>query len=196
MTPAALIDYDPDLPPVESDAASAEAEIRAGLEHEREPLMRYALSRTGRYAEAEDLVQETMMRALRFASSYRPGTHLRGWLKTILRNSWINRGRAAAIRPKTLATDEAPRLFSAVPDRSVAVEPVRSDDFLARRDEVDDRLHAAIARLSPEHRDVLLLSALDGYSHREIAERLEIPEGTVMSRLFRARKAARGHLAA
>ena len=61
---------------------------------------------------------------------------------------------------------------------------------------MDQRLHDAIRRLSPEHRDVLLLSVLDGYSHREIAERLKIPEGTVMSRLFRARKAARGMLAA
>ena len=196
MTTAELLDCPPPMANAESDAIVAEAEIRAQLEGERDSLMRFAMSRTGRRAEAEDLVQETMLRALRFASSYRPGTHLRGWLKTILRNSWINHVRTAAIRPSTIASEDGPLLFSSVPDRSASAEPIRSGDFLARRDEVDGVVHAAIAQLSPEHRDVLLLSVLDGYSHREIAERLDIPEGTVMSRLFRARKAARGLLAA
>ncbi len=183
---------------VGTDRASvhAEHEVRGGLESHRESLMRFALTRTRNYAEAEDLVQETMLRALRFSSSYRPGTNLRGWLKTILRNTWINRGRAAAIRPKTLACDEAPRIFGALPDRSSHETPVQARDFTERRDEVDGPVHDAIAALSQEHRDVLLLSVLDEFSHSEIAEQLGIPEGTVMSRLFRARAAARRHFAA
>lgn len=135
-------------------------------------LKRYALALTRDRDIAEDLVQDTLARALSREHLWHGGS-LRAWLFTILTNLDRNRRRALAVRP---GTDE-------YEDRHFAVPP---DDPMARR-----AIENGVAALPAEQREVLLLVALEGLSYREVAEVQEVPIGTVMSRLSRARGALR-----
>lgn len=135
---------------------------------------------------AEDLVQDTVMRAWRFWPSFRQGTNCAAWLKTILHHIFINgcrrRGRER-------------RLLSAVRE----VQAQAADGHGARPvDAFDQRLGdevlAALSELPMAFREVLLLVDVDGLSYQEAADRIERPVGTVMSRLHRARRLMRGGL--
>jgi len=139
-------------------------------------LKRYALALTRDRDLAEDLVQDTLARALSREHLWHGGS-LRAWLFTILTNLDRNRRRALAVRPGTDEFDE----------QRFAVPP---DDPLARR-----AIERGVAALPDEQREVLLLVALEGLSYREVAEVQDVPIGTVMSRLSRARAALRVALA-
>lgn len=135
-------------------------------------LRRYARALTGDRHQADDLVQDTLERALNKASLWRRGTKLDSWLLTIMHNLFVNQ-----IRSRTQQSTEA---LDTLP-----VEPAQratQGDNLAVRD-----IHAALALLPVEQRAVLLLVALDERSYEEAAGILDIPLGTVMSRLSRAR---------
>jgi RNA polymerase sigma-70 factor (ECF subfamily) len=140
-------------------------------------LRRYARALAGERTAADDLVQDTLERAWSKLHLYRRGTDLRAWLFTVMHNVYVNQRRAA--RPSTPLDDEMQEL----------AQPVRETDTLVLRD-----LDAAIRRLPPEQREVLLLVALEDMSYAEAAEALEIPIGTVMSRLARAREKLRAML--
>jgi RNA polymerase sigma-70 factor (ECF subfamily) len=140
-------------------------------------LRRYARALAGERTAADDLVQDTLERAWSKLHLYRRGTDLRAWLFTVMHNVYVNQRRAA--RPSTPLDDEIQEL----------AQPVRETDTLVLRD-----LDAAIRRLPPEQREVLLLVALEDMSYAEAAEALEIPIGTVMSRLARAREKLRAML--
>jgi len=137
-------------------------------------LRRYARALAGdRYA-ADDLVQDTLERAWAKLHLYRRGTDLRAWLFTVMHNVYVNQRRAA--RPSAPLDEEMPEL----------AQPPREADGLVLRD-----LDAAIRRLPPDQREVLLLVALEDMSYDEAAGTLGIPIGTVMSRLARAREKLR-----
>lgn len=141
-------------------------------------LRRYALGLTGNREAADDLVQETMERAWRRLAFWRGEGELRAWLFSILHNAFVDRLRAERRSPtQPLAEDEDP--------------PVRAtqEDLLQVRD-----LDRALARLAPEHREVVLLVAVEQMSYAEVATALSIPIGTVMSRLSRARTKLRAVL--
>jgi RNA polymerase sigma-70 factor, ECF subfamily len=145
-------------------------------------LYRVALRLTGDGSQAEDLVQDTMLKAYRSWRQYRPGTNAKGWLLTILRNTFINDYRRRKHEPVAmdLETVEPHAL-----DRSIEeVDPEGS--FFAQI--VDAKVLEAIDALPHEFREVLVLSDVEGMRYAEIAETLQIPVGTVKSRLFRARK--------
>jgi RNA polymerase sigma factor (sigma-70 family) len=136
--------------------------------------------------DAEDLVQETYLKALRGFASFQPGTNFRAWMFQILRNTfWSSRSKLD--RRMTVAVDlegEGPALV---------VEKETPETVLMKRS--DSRLvQNAIDNLPVHHREVLLLCEVEEMSYREIAEILSIPTGTVMSRLSRARKAVRESL--
>lgn len=145
-------------------------------------LYRMALRLTGEPARAEDLVQETMLKAYRAWRQYKPGTNARAWLLTILRNTFINEYRRRKREP--------------IPVDLEAVEPYAIYRSVEQTDPegaffsqiVDAKVLEAIDRLPPDFRDVLALSDMEGLSYAEIADTLEIPVGTVKSRLFRARR--------
>lgn len=148
-------------------------------------LYRVGLRLTGDPAAAEDLVQETMLKALRAWSSFRPGSNARAWLVTILRNQFINGYRKRKRAPARVDVEAIPEI--ADPDR-----PDPEGDFFAAI--VDDEVIEAIEALSDDFREVVLLSDLEGLPYAEVAATLSIPIGTVKSRLFRARRILKGRL--
>jgi RNA polymerase sigma-70 factor (ECF subfamily) len=141
----------------------------------------FACSLARNRALAEDLVQETYVRALRATNRPAPGENLQAWLFTILHNVWRNERRRR--RPESL--DSHPEWTAGL----CAVGPAAPDVFESRRD--GERLHAFVADM-PEHlREVLVLRFGEGFSYRHIAEILGCPAGTVMSRLSRGRAMVR-----
>jgi RNA polymerase sigma-70 factor (ECF subfamily) len=140
-------------------------------------LRRYARALAGDRNAADDLVQDTLERAWSKLHLYRRGTDLRAWLFSVMHNVYVNQRRAARI--SVPLDEEMPEL----------AQPVREIDTLVLRD-----LDAAIRRLPPEQREVLLLVALEEMSYGEAADTLGVPIGTVMSRLSRAREKLRAML--
>jgi RNA polymerase sigma-70 factor, ECF subfamily len=130
-------------------------------------------------AEAEDLVQETYTKALRGFSSFRPGTNFRAWMYRILRNSFLN--SRTGLKSMVNVDDEA----------QDAVSDERTPESLLMEQTDRETVRRELAELALPFREVLLLCEVEEMSYEEIAQTLGIPIGTVMSRLFRARKALR-----
>ncbi|HEX6106220.1 MAG TPA: sigma-70 family RNA polymerase sigma factor [Gemmatimonadales bacterium] len=145
-------------------------------------LYRVALRLTGDPSRAEDLVQDTMLKAYRSWRQYRPGTNAKGWLLTILRNTFINDYRRRKLEPVPMDL-EAVEPFAIFRD---VAEADPEGAFFARI--VDEKVIEAIDALPTDFREVLVLSDVEGLSYAEIAAALEVPVGTVKSRLFRARR--------
>ena len=137
-------------------------------------LRRYARALVSDRARADDLVQDTLERAWNKFHLWRPGSDLRAWLFTVMHNVHVNQVRAS--RDHAVLDDEGPEM---------AVAAVQGASL-----EIRD-LKRALALLSPEQREVLLLIALEDMSYAEVAAMLDIPIGTVMSRLSRAREKLR-----
>jgi RNA polymerase sigma-70 factor (ECF subfamily) len=179
---------------------SKEFETQA-LEH-MDALYRTALRMTRSPADAEDLVQETYLKAFRFHDHFEPGTNIRAWLFKILTNSFINRYRKTTKEPAMLSFEEPAvhdeaeaRWFVERVGEGEGVNPVTVPvaEILTQTSEVlkefvGDEVKAAVESLPVEFRMVVLLSDLEGFSYQEISEILGLNLGTVKSRLFRGRK--------
>jgi RNA polymerase sigma-70 factor (ECF subfamily) len=144
---------------------------------------RTALRLTGQPASAEDLVQEAFLRAFRAFNQFERGTNFKAWLFRILTNVFLNDYRRKAREPQTTDFAEVEPADPATPGGEFKVEEVE-----AIRAHLGDEAVKAIDRLPPDFRLPFLLSTFEGFSYKEIASMLEIPMGTVMSRLFRARR--------
>lgn len=131
--------------------------------------------------EAEDLVQETFLKALRGYGSFRPGTNFRAWLYKILRNTFLT--SRSGLKQMIAFEDEE----GGAPEPGAAGTP--ESLLLARADR--QMIQRALAQLSVPFREIILLCDVEEMSYQEIAETLGIPMGTVMSRISRARKAMR-----
>ncbi|MCE9621777.1 MAG: sigma-70 family RNA polymerase sigma factor [Actinomycetia bacterium] len=147
-----------------------------------------ALRMTRNKSDAEDLVQETYLRAYRGYGNFTEGTNLRAWLFRILTNTYINRYRAKQRRPQETELGEVEDLYlykriSGVDVASRSAEDTLFDLF------TDDEVKQALEDLPESFRLPVLLADVEGFSYKEIADMLEIPIGTVMSRLHRGRKA-------
>lgn len=164
-----------------------EAFDRDALGHRAE-LHQYALRLTRSPADADDLVQETLLRALRSWRSFTPGTRLGPWLRTILYRAFVNQFHTRG-RFETLADLDTQALAERSPD-SATVDPETEFDLQALR----ETLSRAVARLSPEQQDAVGLSDVEGYTGDEVAAVLGVPLGTVKSRLRRARRLLRRSL--
>ncbi len=173
-------------PPTNSTAAPEYA-FRTYVEPEIEVLLRVARTLTGSWADSEDLVQDTLVRAYRGIDGF-DGLHPRAWLLTILRHTNLNSHRRQ--RPDLAAeiTDldgQRPAFGAAC---AASAEQTVTDQVL------DDSVETALAALDPRFRTVLLLIDVDQLSYAEVAGLLGIPVGTVMSRLSRARNRVRTDL--
>ena len=155
------------------------AQLRARVEVQREPLYRLAYSWCHDAALADDLVQETMLRALGRAGQLRDQSRLKAWLCAILANCLKDHYRGA--QPLDALNDS-------IPSHADSPEAASASRQLAAR------VRAEIGRLPLGQRQVVTLVDLEGFSYAEVSEILEVPIGTVMSRLCRAREALRPRL--
>ncbi|MCZ8382045.1 sigma-70 family RNA polymerase sigma factor [Mycobacterium sp. CPCC 205372] len=180
---------------------------RARFERDALPLLDQLFRAARRYthntADAEDLVQETMAKAYAGFGSYADGTNLRAWLLRILTNTWISSYRAAQRRPdEVLSDDFTDAQFAAGAQHSSRGLP--SAELTALEAMGDEDVRAALQALREDQRMVVYYADVEGLRYKEIATILDIPPGTVMSRLHRGRRllrlllvevaAARGYL--
>ena len=171
---------------------SPDAESRARLAFEAEALAsvdslyRTALRLTRVPADAEDLVQETYLKAFRAADRFQPGTNLRAWLFTILHNTARNRARDRA-REGLTVDSEAVDQAADTPSYGLSA-PVPTPEALLLREALTPELRAAVDELPDAFRQAVWLRDVEEFSYAEIAEMLNIPVGTVMSRISRGRR--------
>jgi RNA polymerase sigma-70 factor (ECF subfamily) len=150
-------------------------------------LLRQALWLTQNDAEAEDLAQEALSKALRAFSSFTPDTNFKAWIFRILRNTFLTTRTGVAAMRTTFLEDHEGLEESAVAAGSTPEETlIQLDDAAA--------VQQALTQLPPHLRDCLLLCDVEELKYKEIAEILDVPMGTVTSRIFRARAALRAHL--
>jgi RNA polymerase sigma-70 factor (ECF subfamily) len=140
--------------------------------------------------EAEDLMQETYARAFRSWQSYQPGTNLRAWLLRILTNLNIDRGRRVQRTPDMRTLEEGDYFLYNKLEESGEADADRVDQRLSQDDAV-----AALSAVPHDFRDVLVLVDIGDFSYAEAAQILDIPIGTVMSRLHRGRRILKSELA-
>lgn len=154
---------------------------------------RVARRLVGSREEAEDLVQETYARAFRSWRSYTPGTNMRAWLLRILANLNIDRGRRAQRTPQTRALEETD-YYLANKLASAAGEEALEEDVVVERLSQDAVVNA-LSEIPPQFRDVVVLVDIGDFTYADAAQILDIPIGTVMSRLHRGRRALKAKLA-
>jgi RNA polymerase sigma-70 factor, ECF subfamily len=147
-----------------------------------------AVRLTANRADAEDLVQETYLKAYRSAGQFRPGTNLKAWLFTILHNTFLNTRRTAG---REVVTDEADEL-----ERVPQPETAESPEQILLRKTLDVDLQAALDALPESFREAVWLRDVEEFSYAEIAGILHVPIGTVMSRISRGRRMLYERLAA
>ncbi len=153
-----------------------------------------ALRMTRNPADAEDLVQETYLRAYRSFDSFTEGTNLKAWLYRILTNTYINSYRAAKRRPEVSDVEDVEDLYlyhRLSPGQGTG----RSAEEEALAGFTDEEVKEAIEALPDAFRIAVLLADVEGFSYKEIAEITEVPIGTVMSRIHRGRRALQKTLA-
>jgi len=177
-------------------AAAREALERSRFEEEAlghaEHLYRIARRLTGSPAAAEDLVQETFLRAFRSWRSFTPGTNLAAWLATIMRNLNVDRARRDTRRPREEPLEEGGDYF--LYNRlAEAVGESPQDEVLDRL--APDAIVESLAELPPNFREVVVLVDIGEFSYQDAADILGVPIGTVMSRLHRGRRLLKRTLA-
>ena len=166
-------------------------ELQARFQSEAMPLLpglyaaAYRLTRNA--ADAEDLVQETYLRAFRGFHQFEPGTNLKAWLYRILTNTFINSYRKKQREPQTVSDEEVEDwyLYSKMADEGF--EPSAETSVIESLP--DEEVQEALSSLPEQFRVAVLLADVEGFSYKEIAEMTGVPIGTVMSRLHRGRKA-------
>jgi RNA polymerase sigma-70 factor (ECF subfamily) len=167
-----------------SDLREFEVESTSHLD----ALYGFALRLTRNPADAEDLVQEAFLRAYRFRDSYAPGTNMRAWMFKILSNLFINRYRRSTRETAALDGVEGDAIAEAALSRS-SVRLLRDPEAHFDAGLFAEHVTRALDALPADFRAVVILSDIEEFSYKEIAEIMACPIGTVMSRLHRARRA-------
>ena len=165
---------------------------RLVLEH-LDMLYAVALRLTRNPTDAQDLTQNTIVKALRFHNRFKDGTYIKAWLLTILRNTFINEYRRRVRRPDFVELTGSEAAANTAPDPDIAFEPAEdsSTDLLEL---LDDEVKEAVESLPEDFRYAVIMADLKNKSYKEIAEVMNCPLGTVMSRLYRGRKLLRQRL--
>jgi len=175
-------------PDDQAEAATTRARFEEEALQHLDALYRTALRMTRNPSDAEDLVQDALVRAYRFYDRFEPGTNFRAWLFKILTNTYINNYRRKQGRPQESSLDDTEDFFlynqlsGDSGERVTDVEDTVLDQLGA------DAIQRAIEQLPPQFRTTVQLSDVEGLSYAEIAEATGVAKGTVMSRLFRGRR--------
>jgi RNA polymerase sigma-70 factor, ECF subfamily len=176
---------------MEQPARIREPSLEVRFEQEALPFMpemyAAALRLTRNPSDAEDLVQETFLRAYRGFGGFEPGTNLRAWLYRILTNAYINTYRKRQREPQTVSDEEVPEWY--LFEKLGAEGAEASAEARVLESLPDQDVQDALGALPEQFRLAVLLADVEGFSYKEIAEILDIPMGTVMSRLHRGRRA-------
>jgi RNA polymerase sigma-70 factor (ECF subfamily) len=184
-------------PATEARRIAAEARDRQRFEEEAlsfaDQVYRVARRLVGSREEAEDLVQETYARAFRSWRSFTPGTNMRAWLLRILTNLNVDRGRRIQRSPQQQPLEESD-YYLANKLASAGGEEVLEQDHVVERMSQDSVVNA-LASIQPQFRDVVVLVDIGDFTYADAAQILDIPIGTVMSRLHRGRRALKQQLA-
>ncbi len=154
-------------------------------------LYNYALHLTMNPDDAEDLVQETYLKAYKFFNSFERGTNCKAWLFKILKNNYINRFRKNSREPGKVDYDLIKDFYHSIKDTRVDTTEADSDYFHSL---MHEEVYQALQSLPEEFREVIQLCDIEGFTYEEIANMVESPIGTVRSRLYRGRKLLRGQL--
>jgi RNA polymerase sigma-70 factor (ECF subfamily) len=148
-------------------------------------LFNFALKMTGDSDEADDLVQETYLKAFRFFDKFEKGTNCKAWLFRIMKNTYINKYRKETKEPDKVDYEDVENFYE-------NVKPSTTDSAHLEKDIydnlLDDELSEAINSLPDDFKTVVILCDIEGFTYEEIADFIDVPVGTVRSRLHRARK--------
>jgi RNA polymerase sigma-70 factor (ECF subfamily) len=184
-------------PATEARRIAQEARDRARFEDEAlglaDQVYRVARRLVGSREEAEDLVQETYARAFRSWRSYTPGTNMRAWLLRILTNLNVDRGRRIQRTPQTQALEESDYYLANKVASAAGEDALEQEQIVERMSQ--DSIVKALADIQPQFRDVVVLVDIGDFTYADAAQILDIPIGTVMSRLHRGRRALKQKLA-
>lgn len=151
----------------------------------------FALRLTSDPSDAEDLVQDTIVKAFRFFSSYEKGTNAKAWLFRILKNSYINNYRKKSKKPSQVDYDEVATFYETIRAERTDTSDLEDKMF---RDLIDDDISNALDELPEDFRTVVLLCDVEGFTYEEIANMLNVPIGTIRSRLHRGRNLLKSQL--
>lgn len=154
-------------------------------------LYNFGLRLTADPNDAEDLVQDTIVKAYRFFSSYEKGTNAKAWLFRILKNSYINNYRKKSKKPSEVDYDEVSSFYESI--RAERTETSDLEDKMFR-ELIDDDLSNALNSIPEDFRTVVLLCDVEDFTYEEIANMLDVPIGTIRSRLHRGRNLLKAQL--
>jgi RNA polymerase sigma-70 factor (ECF subfamily) len=184
-------------PATEARRIAAEARDRARFEEDAlalaDQVYRVARRLVGAREEAEDLVQETYARAFRSWRSFTPGTNMRAWLLRILTNLNVDRGRRIQRTPQTQALEEGDYYLANKVASAAGEEALEEEQVVERLSQ--DSIVKALAEIPPQFRDAVVLVDIGDFTYADAAQILDVPIGTVMSRLHRGRRALKQKLA-
>lgn len=162
-----------------------QAEFEAEALPHMDVLYNFALRTTGNENDAQDLLQETYLKAYRFWDKYEKGTNIRAWLFRIMKNSYINRYRKEMKEPDKVDYDEIENFYNTIRAESTDPNDLQQKLF---GNLLGDEVTQALESLPDDFRTVVILCDIEGLTYEEIAEFVECPIGTVRSRLHRGRK--------
>jgi RNA polymerase sigma-70 factor, ECF subfamily len=181
----------------EARRIAAEARDRARFEDEAlalaDQVYRVARRLVGSREEAEDLVQETYARAFRSWRSFTPGTNMRAWLLRILTNLNVDRGRKIQRSPQTQPLEEGDYYLANKLASAAGEEALDQEQVVERMSQ--DSIVQALSEIQPQFREVVVLVDIGDFAYADAAQILDVPIGTVMSRLHRGRRALKQKLA-
>jgi RNA polymerase sigma-70 factor (ECF subfamily) len=186
-------------PEPETEARRIATEERARVRFEEDALAladqvyRVARRLVGTREEAEDLVQETYARAFRSWRSFTPGTNIRAWLFRILTNLNVDRGRRIQRSPQTQPLEESDYYLANKVASAAGEEALEADEVVERLSQ--DAIVRALSEIPPQYRDAVVLVDIGDFTYADAAQILDVPIGTIMSRLHRGRRALKQQLA-
>jgi RNA polymerase sigma-70 factor (ECF subfamily) len=174
-----------------NDDILKQREFNAEMIPHMDSLYNFAIRLANDPSDAEDLVQDTIVKAYRFFASYERGTNAKAWLFRILKNSYINNYRKQSKQPFKVDYDEISTYYESV--RSERSDTTDMEQIMYR-ELLDDEVTRALNKLPEDFRTVVLLCDIEGFTYEEIANMLDVPIGTIRSRLHRGRNLLRTSL--